>query len=121
MKFLFRGHHNLMVKHTLKLLSMNSTLKIVLWNFGGARSRLAECGCASPADGAPGRPGPRVPAPRPPPRGSFPGAPGGRVTPPRRKPGRPPPSRAPGFFPRPDCARVVVAAAAARLLATPGK
>ena len=33
MKFLFRGHHNLMVKHTLKLLSMNFTLKIVLWNF----------------------------------------------------------------------------------------
>lgn len=90
---------------------------------GGARTRLAECGCASPADGAPGRPGPRVPAPRPrrPPGGSFLGAPGGRVAPPRRNPGRPPPSRAPGSLPRPDCARVVVAAAAARLLATLGK
>lgn len=36
---------------------------------GGARSRRAQCGCASPADGAPGRLGPeppRVPvAPRP--------------------------------------------------------
>ena len=32
-KFLFHDHHNFMVKHyTLKLLSMNSILKIVLWN-----------------------------------------------------------------------------------------
>lgn len=69
---------------------------------GGARSQRAQCGCASLADGAPGRPGPRVPAPRPSllPRGSSPGARvarrvlgAGRPSAPLPLPGRPPPSR----------------------------
>lgn len=69
---------------------------------GGARIRRAQCGCASLADGAPGRPGPRVPAPRPNllPCGSFPGAqvarraPGaGRPSAPFPLPWRPPPPR----------------------------
>lgn len=97
---------------------------------GGARSRRAECGCASPADGAPGRPGPRVPAPRPGrlPRWSLPGARGargaagaGRQSPRRRSRGAHRPPGAPGSLLRPGYAWVVAAAAAARLLATLGK
>nr|XP_051688235.1 basic proline-rich protein [Oryctolagus cuniculus]XP_051688236.1 basic proline-rich protein [Oryctolagus cuniculus] len=56
---------------------------------GGAQGRRAECGCASPADGAPGRRGPRAPAPRPPrvsPRGASPrGAPARGVPAPSRR------------------------------------
>lgn len=66
----------------------------------------------------------RTPRPRPAPapaaRRVFPRSAGRPSSPPRRNPGRPPPF---GLrpLPRPDCARVVVAAAAARLLATLGK
>ncbi|CAI9178541.1 unnamed protein product [Rangifer tarandus platyrhynchus] len=58
---------------------------------GGARSRLAECGCASPADGAPGRPGPRVPAPRQPPAAPrvFPRSAGRPSNPTSPQPGTP--------------------------------